>query len=70
MKKSKALEKWCPMVRYMCEEEGGGSFNRCGDNPDDFGTYHYTCKCFADNCMMWRMIDKTGGYCGLAGKEG
>ena len=59
-----AMNQWCPMAR--ANDNAGTTVNRSSGNCPDAD-----CRCFADECMMWRRVYVQGalhGYCGLAGK--
>lgn len=55
MTEEEAKQKWCPMMRYIIDEEGDDVIsNRCTNFKHEYGAATDSTTCIASDCMMWR----------------
>ena len=58
MTEEEAKTKWCPMVRIMFRQDGGGANSWTHDNPkgeiNAYARMPEQSRCIGSGCMMWR----------------
>jgi hypothetical protein len=68
-----ARTKWCPFVRFQysdhvaCHAVNRNFMTPQPDTKQDQITA--AARCIASDCMMWRSMDGTLGFCGLSNSD-